>query len=124
MKQITIAGGIGKDAVIRRTNDGDAITGFGVGVNDGYGDKKRTIWFECSIFGKRGEKLADYLTKGSRVVVSGEFGTREYEGKTYFTVRVNEIELMGGGERKDESRVDHNAIGSKLDDIDDSSIPF
>ena len=101
MKQITIAGGIGKDAVIRRTNDGDAITGFSVGVNDGYGDKKRTIWFDCSIFGKRGEKLADYLTKGSRVVVSGEFGTREYEGKTYFTVRVNEIELMGGGERKE-----------------------
>jgi single-strand DNA-binding protein len=120
MKQITIAGGIGKDAVIRRTNDGDAITGFSVGVNDGYGDKKRTIWFDCSIFGKRGEKLADYLTKGSRVVVSGEFGTREYEGKTYFTVRVNEIELMGGGERKEESRVDHNAIGSKLDD----EIPF
>ena len=120
MKQITIAGGIGKDAVIRRTSDGDAITGFSVGVNDGYGDKKRTIWFDCSIFGKRGEKLADYLTKGSRVVVSGEFGTREYEGKTYFTVRVNEIELMGGGERKDESRVDHNAIGSKLDD----EIPF
>ena len=101
MKQITIAGGIGRDAVIRRTNDGDAITGFSVGVNDGYGDKKRTIWFDCSIFGKRGEKLADYLTKGSRVVVSGEFGTREYEGKTYFTVRVSEIELMGGGERKE-----------------------
>ncbi len=122
MKQITIAGGIGKDAVIRRTNDGDAITGFSVGVNDGYGDKKRTIWFDCSIFGKRGEKLADYLTKGSRVVVSGEFGTREYEGKTYFTVRVNEIELMGGGERKESTAQQEKPSGEPwgLDD----EIPF
>lgn len=122
MKQITIAGGIGKDAVIRRTNDGDAITGFSVGVNDGYGDKKRTIWFDCSIFGKRGEKLADYLTKGSRVVVSGEFGTREYEGKTYLTVRVNEIELMGGGERKESTAQQEKPSGEPwgLDD----EIPF
>lgn len=122
MKQITIAGGIGKDAVIRRTNDGDAITGFSVGVNDGYGDKKRTIWFDCSIFGKRGEKLADYLTKGSRVVVSGEFGTREYEGKTYFTVRVSEIELMGGGERKESTAQQEKPSGEPwgLDD----EIPF
>lgn len=122
MKQITIAGGIGRDAVIRRTNDGDAITGFSVGVNDGYGDKKRTIWFDCSIFGKRGEKLADYLTKGSRVVVSGEFGTREYEGKTYFTVRVSEIELMGGGERKESTAQQEKPSGEPwgLDD----EIPF
>jgi len=103
MKAIVISGGIGKDAVLRRTQDGDAILGFSVAVDDGYGDKKRTIWFDVSMFGKRGEKLADMLTKGTKVSVSGDLGTREHEGKTYLTVRANEVTLMGGGERKERS---------------------
>ena len=103
MKAIVISGGIGKDAVLRRTQDGEAILGFSVGVDDGYGDKKRTIWFDCSVWGKRGEKLADMLAKGTKVSVSGDLGTREHEGKTYLTVRANEVTLMGGGERKERS---------------------
>jgi single-strand DNA-binding protein len=103
MKAIVISGGIGKDAVLRRTQDGEAILGFSVAVDDGYGDKKRTIWFDCSVWGKRGEKLADMLTKGTKVSVSGELSTREHEGKTYLTVRADGITIMGGGERKERS---------------------
>ena len=103
MKAIVISGGIGKDAVLRRTQDGEAILGFSVAVDDGYGDKKRTIWFDCSVWGKRGEKLANMLTKGTKVSVSGELSTREHEGKTYLTVRADGITIMGGGERKERS---------------------
>lgn len=103
MKAIVISGGIGKDAVLRRTQDGEAILGFSVAVDDGYGDKKRTIWFDCSVWGKRGEKLAEMLTKGTKVSVSGELSTREHEGKTYLTVRADGITIMGGGERKERS---------------------
>ena len=34
--------------------------------------------------------------KGQQVAVSGELGTREHEGKTYLTCRVNTIDLVGG----------------------------
>ena len=96
MKSITIAGRIGKDAETRSTQAGDQVTGFTVAVDEGFGDKKRTLWFDCSFWGKRGAAVAQYLTKGSSVTVSGDLSTREYEGKTYLTVRAHDLTLQGG----------------------------
>ena len=96
MKNVTIAGGITRDAVTRTTQQGDKVTGFSVAVSEGFGDSKRTLYFDCSLWGNRGEKLAGYLTKGSRVAVSGDLSTREHEGRTYLTVRASEVTLLGG----------------------------
>lgn len=94
MKQITIAGGLTKDAELRRTQGGDAILNFSVGVSEGR-DKPST-YFGCSLFGKRGEALAQYLKKASKVTVCGDLSTREHEGKTYLQIRVDQITLQGG----------------------------
>lgn len=96
MKSITIAGNIGKDAETRRTQNGDAVTSWTVAVEDRQGQTKTTIWFDCSLWGKRGESLAPYLTKGGKVAVSGEMSTREHNGKTYITVRAEQVTLLGG----------------------------
>jgi single-strand DNA-binding protein len=99
MKQITIAGNIGKSAEVRHRQDGTPVAGFSVAVEDRSGKEKKTVWFECSLWGRRGETLAQYLTKGSKVVVTGELSTREYNGKTYLQVRADNVTLMGGGQR-------------------------
>lgn len=104
MKAITLAGRTGKPAELRRLQDGSPVLSFSVAVDDGWGDKKRTIWFDCSLFGKRGETLKDLLPKGKEVTVSGDLSTREYEGKTYLTVRVNELTLHGGKSSDDAPR--------------------
>jgi single-strand DNA-binding protein len=96
MKSITIAGNIGKDAEVRSTQGGDKVTGWTVAVEDRTGKEKSTIWFDCTLWGKRGESLAQYLTKGSKVCVSGELSKREHDGKTYLTVRAEQVTLMGG----------------------------
>jgi single-strand DNA-binding protein len=96
MQNITIAGNIGRDAE-QRTAGQSNVTGFPVAVTSGFGDKKKTTWFDCNLWGNRGEKLAQYLTKGGKVAVSGELGTREgNDGKTYLSINVSEITLMGG----------------------------
>jgi len=100
MKNITIGGTVGKDAVMRRTQAGEPILGFSVAVDDGYGENKSTMWFDIALWGKRGDAIAKFLTKGTKVCVTGEFGQRHHEGKTYFTCRASDITLMGGGERK------------------------
>lgn len=126
MKQITIAGNIGRDAVVRRTNADDAVAGFSVAVEERNGQDKRTLWFDCSLWGKRGEALAQYLTKGSRVTVAGDLSTREHEGRTYLTVRVAEVTLQGGGERRDDAPRDRprdDDGGARRTDLDDE-IPF
>ena len=122
MKAITIAGNIGKDAEIRSTQGGDKVTGWTVAVEDRTGKEKSTIWFDCTLWGKRGESLAQYLTKGSKVCVSGELSKREHDGKTYLTIRAEQVTLMGGkpeGQRE-ERREEPPA---QRDDMSDE-IPF
>lgn len=99
MKNITIAGRCTKDAQLRRTNDGTEVAGFSVAVDDGYGQNKSALFFECSCWGKRGASLAPMLMKGKQVTVSGDLGTREYNDKTYLTIRVADVTLQGGGNR-------------------------
>lgn len=100
MKNIILAGTVGKDAVLRRTQCGDPILGFSVAVDDGYGENKSTMWFDVAVWGKRGQALENYIKKGTKVTVSGEFGSRVHEDKTYFTCRASDITIQGGGERQ------------------------
>lgn len=136
MKNITIAGRTGKDAVLRRLQDGTPVLGFSVAVDDGYGQNKRTLWFDCSVFGKRGEGLEPHLKKGTAVAVSGDMSTREHDGKTYLTVRVSEVTLQGGGEKpaakqeritsydRDDDRTSYGARGGSAASLADDEIPF
>ena len=126
MKTITIAGRLGKDSEFRRTQNGDPVLSFGVAVDHGYGDKKTTMWLDCSLFGKRGESLEQYLKKGSAVTVSGDFSTREYDGKTYLQIRANDVTLQGGkpaNSYQEQSMYDRDDDGGKAAPLDDE-IPF
>lgn len=119
MKNITIAGRLTKDAEQRNTNGGDKVTAFSVAVDDRSGKEPSTIFFECNLWGNRGEKLAQYLTKGSSVTVTGDLTRREYEGKTYLGVRVDNLTLQGGKSSGGSSQSQGKAIEDDLD-----SIPF
>jgi len=95
MNVLTASGNIGRDAEVRNAG-GTAVAGFSLAMKSGYGDKAQTIWLDCSIWGKQAESgLVQYLKKGQFVVVSGELGTREHEGKTYITLRCNSVDLGG-----------------------------
>jgi single-strand DNA-binding protein len=124
MKQIIIAGGLTRDATLRRTQSGDPILGFSVGVSEGR-DKPST-YFDCSLFGRRGEALEQYLKKGAKVTVIGDFSTREHEGKTYLQIRVSEVSLQGG--KRDDTPRDEGYSqptgGAPAGGMDDAEIPF
>ena len=121
MKVITLAGTIGKDAVLRRTQGGEPVLGFSVAVDDGYGENKSTMWFDVNLWGKRGQSLEPHLKKGTRVTVAGEFGSRQYEAKTYFTCRASDITIQGGGEKREADQRD--SYGNQPANFDDD-IPF
>jgi single-strand DNA-binding protein len=141
MQVITIAGRIGKDAELRNTNGGDAVCGFSVAVDSRQGREKVTNWFRVSLWGKRGEALSQYLTKGSSVTIIGEFSLGEYDGKPQLNVRASEVALQGGntGGGQQQSRESDGSRGSAsntrtgggrntfatdlADDLDDD-IPF
>lgn len=102
MNVLTIAGRIGRDAETRYTQSGKAVTGFSVAVDQRVaGGEKSTLWIDCSVWGERVEKLAQYLIKGTSVAISGEAGVRCYtpknggEPKAELTLFVREVTLLG-----------------------------
>jgi single-strand DNA-binding protein len=99
MQVLIIAGNVGKDAVLRRTNSGDAVLGFSVAVDNGkdkQGNKRDSTWYDCSIWGKRAESLERHITKGTKLTLTGRPTAREHNGKAYLGLSVNDLTFMGG----------------------------
>jgi single-strand DNA-binding protein len=103
MQIATIAGNVGKAAEVKTTQGGDTLCRFSVAVTTGWGDKKATTWWDVTRWGKGAEKLAEFVTKGSKVSVSGEVSTREHEGKTYLQIRADHVTLQGGDQNRSNS---------------------
>ena len=99
MKSITIAGNCTKDAELRTTQSGSKVAGFSVAVNGFENGEKTSTFFDVSIWGKRGEAVMQFAKKGAKICVTGDLGTREYNGKTYLTVNGSDFTPMGGGQQ-------------------------
>ena len=107
MINVTVAGRLGKDAELRQAGSSQ-VCSFSVAGDTGFGDKKQSHWFNCSLWGNQGAALQQYLLKGQQVTVIGEFSEREYEGKAYKELRVNSIELQGGGQGQQQGQQQNN----------------
>lgn len=93
---INFVGRLGKDSERKQITNGQMLK-FTVGESVGYGDKKTTNWWNCSLFGKQAEgNLMDYLVKGAQVFIVGEVSfSQGQDGKTYNNLRITHIELVG-----------------------------
>lgn len=128
MATFIATGRLGKDAELRNLSGDNHVVSWSMAYDTGYGDKKKSHWVKCSLFGKRAPKLAEMLTKGSLVEVVGEpvvstwtdKQTKEARGQIELTVM--EVKLHGGGNREDRPVAD-NARATSRNDMD-SDIPF
>jgi len=129
MQKLIIAGTVGKDAVLRRTQAGEPVLGFSLAVDNGKdkdGKDRPATWFDCNVWGKRGEGLAKHITKGSRLTLSGRPTARAHEEKAYLGINVDDVTFQGGGagERQQSRQEDDgDSYGNSGADLDDS-IPF
>lgn len=139
MNSINIIGRVGKDAATKTVGNNRLATSWSVAVNVGWGDNKETLWFDCTMWGERGEKVGGHIAKGDQIGVTGSLSTREHDGKTYLKIDVQDVTLIGGkregGESSRPARSEgrsSNAGSSRspmaatppMDDIEDSDIPF
>lgn len=123
MQVTMIAGNVGQDAVLRRTQSGDAVLGFSVAVDNGKdksGNKRESTWFKCSIWGKRAESLESYIKKGTKLTLTGRADVDVYEGRGSLKLNVSELTFQGGGQQGEQRGYDAPAPRGELDD----EIPF
>ena len=93
---------VGRDSELKTTQSGKQLLSFTGAYDIGFGDKKRTQWLDCTLWGDRGVNLQQYLTKGAQVVVYGDDVELEQFTKGDGSVgaklkcRIVEISLAGG----------------------------
>ena len=100
---ITIIGNLVNDPELRFTPSGAAVAKFTVASTPRYLDKATNEWkdgdslfLQCQIWRQAAENVAESLTRGMRVLVSGRLKQRSYETKegekrTVFEVEVDEV---------------------------------
>ena len=114
MNIFTFTANLGKDAEVRAMPNGNSVCSFSVAVKSGFGDKEKTTWVSCGLFGKRAEgSLPSYLVKGAQVCVSGEAFIDEWEKdgvvNRVLKVNVDKLDLIGG---KDSNQSQHRQPSS------------
>lgn len=101
MNNWNFTGNLGNPAEVKTLPSGSTVCKFSVAVKSGYGDKEKTNWVRCAMFGKKAEgQLPSYLQKGTQVAISGELELQEWEGQNgkgaALSVRVENLDLIGG----------------------------
>ena len=106
MNHVNLIGNLTKDPYIsyEASNDPRCVAKFTLAVNEGYGDKKRTDYIQCTAFGRIGENIERFVHKGSKVAVTGKIQTGSYEkdGRKVYTTEViaNTVEFLGGTDNR------------------------
>jgi single-strand DNA-binding protein len=106
---VTLIGRLTRDADLKYTTGGTAVTKFSIAVNkrrkSGDGFKDEPHFFEIVLWGKLAESLKNYLSKGKQIAVSGELTQERWEqngeNRSKVTVTAASIQLLGGGSSKD-----------------------
>lgn len=104
-----IAGNVTRDPEMRATPSGAQACNFTIAVNrvfrgsDG-GQQEQTSFIDCVAWGKSGETIAQYVKKGSALIVSGRIEQRSWEDKNSGQRRsrteivVDDFSFVGGGD--------------------------
>lgn len=81
-----LLGNIGKDPELKQTQGGQVLLKFSLATSERWKDKggnqqERTEWHNCVMWGERAEKLARFLSKGSKILVEGKIQYEKFEDR-------------------------------------------
>ena len=149
--KVILMGNLTRDVETRTTQSGQTVSNFSLAVTRSWRDQNgaqqdQTSFINCVAWGKVGEIIAQYVQKGSPLLVSGRLDQRSWEDKetggkrSTMEVVVEDFNFVGGGNRADggdyssgsssrSSSASSKKAEPEVEDIDDkpidlSEIPF
>jgi len=146
LNKVFLIGNLTRDPELRMTPKGTAICTFGLAVNRQFrdeagGTREETTFVDLEAWGKTGELVSKYLTKGSPAMIEGRLRFDSWESKTgekrnKLKVVVDNVQFLssrGGGEgapaegaperRQAAPQREAAAPESQANDVDDD-VPF
>ena len=109
--KIILIGNLTKDPELRYTPQGTAVASFTLAVNSRIKSKdeskEEVLFMDVVVWGKQGEVVSQYLSKGRQALVEGRLRERKWEGqdgqqKRRMEVVADSVRFLG--KRDDSSR--------------------
>lgn len=138
LNKVMLLGNLGADPELKVLQGGQSVLRLRLATTETYLDKnnqrqERTEWHSISIWGKRGEALSKFISKGARLYIEGGIRTSSYEkdGEKRYKTEINATNVIlcdakGAALRRE--RADNNKAPQQNDMPDefgdDSEIPF
>ena len=137
INKVVLLGRLTKDPELRyAAGSGTAVCRFTVAINRQF-KKDETDFINCVAFGKTGETITQYLTKGRQIAVTGSIRTGSYEsnsGEKRYTTHVvlDGFEFIGNSNSSNSDNAgtwnqptDNSEMGfGDMTPVDDGELPF
>jgi len=134
-QKIILVGRLGRDPEMRYLSDGTPVTNFSIAVDDGFGEKKKTIWFRISAWRKTAEACNQYLSKGRAVYVEGRliadengnpktFTRNDGSAGASFEVTATEVVFLPGGRDGNGPPAASEQASQPQETAEEDAIPF
>ncbi len=104
--RVILVGNLTRDVELKYTQQGTAVTELGLAVNDRRKNQNgewhdETTFVDVTLWSRTAEIAAEYLTKGSPVLIEGrlKYDTWETDGQKRSKLRVvgERMQMLGGG---------------------------
>ena len=98
MNSVNLMGTLGADVEVIQTSGEYKILKMRLATNSNKkvdGEYKQVAQWHSVDFFTKSDKIAQYLTKGQKVALTGEIEYREHEGKYYTSIIARNLELCG-----------------------------
>ncbi len=105
LNRVFLVGRLTRDPEVRYTAGGQSVADIGLATSRVYlsktGEKKEEVCFvDIVVWGRQAETAAQYLTKGSPILVEGRlqldaWETKEGEKRSRLKVQANRIQFLG-----------------------------
>jgi single-strand DNA-binding protein len=135
---VVLEGNLVRDVELKYTSNGTALAEFTIANSKKYKDnsgewQERPGFYNCQCWGKRGETIAEYFTKGKPIQIQGELVFQQWETKDgqkrsavkigvekFFFVGTKDGAASGGGNSEGPSFPE----GNVPNDVNEENIPF
>ncbi|QEN07634.1 single-stranded DNA-binding protein [Oceanispirochaeta crateris] len=115
INRVVLVGRLTRDAELKYTSGGMAIADISLASNRSrkQGDQwvDEANFFDISLFGRRAEALAQYLSKGTQIAVEGQLRQDRWEQdgvkRSKVTIAASDIQLLGS--RNDRGQMGENS---------------
>ena len=125
-----VAGRLTRDSELSYLGTGSAVLKFSIAVGEYMGKDREeyTNFFDCEMFGKRGEALAQYLPKGKQVTIDATLHQSRWDSdagkRSKIILKVSAIELSPRESSQSSSPQPRPTAPGNIEEFEDEEIPF